>query len=146
LPDIVRFTTGPSLRWKSARKLSTWNSKALVLGPIWKTKLLKMFWEWAIGVNQNGNRWELAGIRPEHLESFEPDDVLAHLGRFVSPVFEIDIVTVTHSARQFLTIQTREFADTPLVCKKNGPDGAKNEGLVCGGIYVRLPTPHRPRV
>jgi predicted HTH transcriptional regulator len=37
-----------------------------------------------IGVNQNGNRWELAGIRPEHLESFEPDDVLAHLGRFVS--------------------------------------------------------------
>jgi predicted HTH transcriptional regulator len=94
-----------------------------------------------IGVSENGNRWELAGILPEHLRSFEPDDVLAHVGRYVSPVFEIDVVTVTYATKQFLTIHTHEFADTPLVCKKNGPDGAKNEGLACGGIYVRLPAP-----
>jgi hypothetical protein len=35
------------------------------------------------------------------------------------------------------------FVSSPLVCKKNGPDGAKNEGLICGGIYVRLPAPPR---
>lgn len=36
----------------------------------------------------------------------------------------------------FLAIQIREFNDTPIVCKKNGPAG---KNIFEGGVYVRPP-------
>jgi len=94
-----------------------------------------------VGVSQNAGRWELTGVTQEHLATFEPDDMLAFIGRYVSPAFNLDIVRVVHDGTPFLAIQTREFAETPLVCSRNGPDGPNNEGLVPGGVYIRLANP-----
>lgn len=94
-----------------------------------------------IGVAERSGQWELTGITPEHLATYDPDDVAAHVNAYVSPHADVDVVLVTHSdGRDYLAIYIREFRDTPLVCKKNGPD---KSGIVQGRVYVRLPAPAR---
>lgn len=90
-----------------------------------------------VGVSQRNDAWDLAGISPGHLSTFEPDTILGQLNSFASPPIEIDIVTVEYrNGRTFLAIQVREFAATPVVCRKNGPNGL---GLREGDIFVRPP-------
>lgn len=59
------------------------------------------------------------------------------MNKYASPHVELDIALVKYTnGHEFLAIQAKEFLDTPLVCKKNGPTG---EGIVQGGVYVRPP-------
>jgi len=94
-----------------------------------------------IGVTQNQANWQLSGIGQEHIATYEPDDMQAFVGRYVSPTFRLDVVRVLHEGTPFLAIATSEFAETPLVCRRNGPDGPAGEGLIAGGLYVRLANP-----
>jgi hypothetical protein len=88
-----------------------------------------------VGVSQRGGTWDLAGIAPEHLATFDPDIVLGQLNSFASPPIELDVVTVEYgSGRIFLAIQVREFQTTPVVCRKNGPN---EQSLREGAIFVR---------
>lgn len=89
-----------------------------------------------VGVSERDGAWELTGVQPAHLTTFEPDIVLAQVNAYVSPHIDLDVVTVEHEAKTFVSVWCREFADMPLVCKKNGPDGSR---LTEGRVYVRPP-------
>jgi predicted HTH transcriptional regulator len=88
-----------------------------------------------VGVSQRGNSWELSGIDPAHLASYDVDVIVNHVNSFATPHVDLDIVTVDYvNGKRFLAIQSREFAHTPIVCKKNGPAGTD---LKEGDVYVR---------
>jgi hypothetical protein len=78
-----------------------------------------------VGVSQRDGRWERTGITNEHLRSFGPDNIASHLSAFISPHISLDVVIVSHEGKEYLAIYIREFDDTPLVCKKNGPDRSR---------------------
>lgn len=91
-----------------------------------------------IGVRQEGNECFLDGIKAEHLATFDYDNILDQLSKFSSPQLELDIVVHEDEGKQFLVFDVRQFDETPIVCRKNSPDGLKsNDRLVKGDIYIR---------
>jgi hypothetical protein len=90
-----------------------------------------------IGASERGQTWELTGITAEHLQTYEVDVIVDTVNKYASPHIELDIALVKYTnGRDFLAIQVKEFIDTPVVCKRNGPTGA---GPVQGCVYVRPP-------
>jgi hypothetical protein len=88
-----------------------------------------------IGVSQRDDTWQLDGISPEHLATFDVDNFTDQVNAYVSPHVDITLVTVNYSIKQcFLAIAVDEFIDTPLVCKKNAPSP---KDLAEGSIYIR---------
>jgi predicted HTH transcriptional regulator len=93
-----------------------------------------------IGVSENGGTWDPSGIQNGHLQSFDADVVLSQMNSYASPHLEVDVVLVSYrDDRSFLVFDVHEFFDTPVVCKKNGPDSLRNspDCLAAGEIYVR---------
>lgn len=89
-----------------------------------------------IGASENGDSWELTGIASDHLSTYDVDDIIDAVNKHASPPVKIEIVLVKYrNGKNFLAIQVHEFADTPFVCKKNGPDNYKT--LYAGEFYVR---------
>jgi predicted HTH transcriptional regulator len=87
-----------------------------------------------IGASESGDRWELTGISDEDLATYEVDEVIDAIHRFASPSVDVRLVLVPYrGSRIFLTLQVFEFADTPVVCRRDGP------GLKQGAVYVRPP-------
>lgn len=90
-----------------------------------------------IGASEREATWELTGIKPEHLKTYDVNNVIDFVNKFASPNVDLDIVRIRYrNGVEFLAIQIREFNDTPIVCKKNGPQGKK---VVEGAVYVRPP-------
>jgi hypothetical protein len=90
-----------------------------------------------IGASERGTSWELTGIKSEHLETYDVDIIIDVINKYASPNVDLDIVIVKYgNGAEFLAVQIREFNDTPIVCKKNGPQG---KNIVEGAVYVRPP-------
>jgi hypothetical protein len=90
-----------------------------------------------IGASEREQTWDLTGVTSEHLETYEVDVIIDTVNKYASPHIELDIALVKYTnGRDFLAIQVREFFDTPVVCKRNGPTGV---GPVQGCVYVRPP-------
>lgn len=89
-----------------------------------------------IGVSERDNAWTRTGIAAAARETFDVDTVSARINAYCSPYVDVDLVVVQHEGQEYLAIHVREFRDTPIVCKKNGPD---KSGIVEGGVYVRPP-------
>lgn len=90
-----------------------------------------------VGVSERGPEWDLVGISPALLATFEVDNIIDQVNAYASPHVDLDIVTMRHrNGKDFLVIQAKEFQETPIVCKKNGPDG---QGIATGAVYIRPP-------
>ena len=90
-----------------------------------------------IGASEREQAWVLTGILQEHLDTYDVDTVIDVVNKYASTHVDLDIVIVKYqNGKDFLAIQIREFADTPIVCKKNGPEG---ERLFEGAVYIRPP-------
>ncbi len=90
-----------------------------------------------IGSSEREQTWDLSGITPDHLATFDVDNIIDAVNSFASPHLDLDIALVKYSnGHQFLAIQVNEFDNTLIVCKKNGSAGT---GIVEGAVYVRPP-------
>jgi hypothetical protein len=88
-----------------------------------------------IGASEREKRWALTGISQQHLDTYDVDIVIDVMNKYASPHVDMDIVIVKYqNGNDFLAIQIREFADTPIVCKKSGPS---SERLFEGAVYIR---------
>lgn len=88
-----------------------------------------------VGASERGDAWQLTGISEEHLSSFEVDEFVDMVNRFASPPIAVELVLVPYrDGPRFLAIQVREFGETPIVCRRDGPPGS---GLKQGVLYVR---------
>lgn len=89
-----------------------------------------------IGVSERNHVWKRTGIRSEHLATYDSDVLVDQINAYVSPYVDLDVVLVKHQELRYLSIYVHEFRETPLVCKKNGPD---NEEMHKGHLYIRTP-------
>ena len=122
--DFKESSPWESLKWRIIRT-------ALAMGNLRDGGII------VIGASERGQTWALTGITQEHLETYDVDTVIDVVNKYASPYVKLDIVIVKYqNGMNFLAIQTREFTDTPIVCKKSGPSGEK---LFEGGLYVRPP-------
>lgn len=97
-----------------------------------------------VGLSERDERWHLTGVSEEHLATFDPDTILGAVNAYASPFVEMDAAVVRYDGRDYLALDFKEFRETPVVCKKNGPEG---EGIVKGAVYVRPPgVPRTTRV
>jgi len=99
-----------------------------------------------VGVAERSNTWELTGIEPDHLNTFDADDIVDQLSKYASPNVMVDIVIHDdEDAHKYLAFHVHQFHDLPVVCRKNTPDDVKQKNrLAPGEIYVR-PTVGKPR-
>jgi predicted HTH transcriptional regulator len=89
-----------------------------------------------IGASESGDTWDLSGIQQEHLATYDVDDIIDGINRYALPPVQLEVVIVTYqNEKRFLAFQVHEFADTPVLCKRNAPDG--NKKLAAGEVYVR---------
>lgn len=130
--DFKESASWESLRW---RVIQT----ALGMGNLRDGGLI------IIGASERETTWELTGISAEHLETYDVDNITDVINKYASPYVELDIAIVRYrNDKDFLAIYIKEFIDTPVVCKKNGPTG---KGLIEGAVYVRPPgVPRTTRV
>ena len=119
--EFKEAATWGTLKWKIIRT-------ALAMGNLRDGGII------VVGVSERNDEWDLAGITADQKRSYDPDNVMAQTNAYVSPHVAVDVVLLEHDSKQFILIGVNEFRDTPLVCKKNGPDG---EGINKGRTYVR---------
>jgi hypothetical protein len=86
-----------------------------------------------IGASEQGDSWDLAGITPEDLATYEVDAVIDGINRYASPPISASLVTVKYrNGNTFLAIEVQEFDETPFVCKKDGPPkSGLRRGMLC---------------
>jgi predicted HTH transcriptional regulator len=88
-----------------------------------------------IGASERGESWNLTGILDEHLGSYDADELTDAINRFASPPIAVNLILVPYrEGPRFLALQVREFGETPIVCRRDGPPGAQ---LKQGVLYVR---------
>jgi len=85
-----------------------------------------------LGVEQKGERFVLAGLSADNFDSYKQDDISELVNSYADPYVELTVTKVPHEKSNFVIIQVNEFAELPIICKKNGPEGLKR-----GSIYVR---------
>ena len=71
------------------------------------------------------------GMQPDHLESFVQDALSSHFSEFADPYIETTVVKTTTDGKTFCVIRVIEFAELPVVCKKDG------DKLRRGAMYTR---------
>lgn len=99
-----------------------------------------------VGIAERENTWELTGIEPDHLATFDYDDIVDQLGKYASPQVNVDIVVHNHDdGNCYLAFHVHQFNESPVVCRSNSPNDVKpKDRLAAGEIYVR-PTTGIPR-
>ncbi|SCZ86146.1 AlbA family DNA-binding domain-containing protein [Nitrosomonas mobilis] len=99
-----------------------------------------------IGVGEKGTTWELTGIDPAHLTTFDYDNIIDQLSKYASPQINMDIVLHDHDdGKRYLTFHVHQFNDSPVVCRKNSPNDLKpKDQFSAGDVYVR-PTIGKPQ-
>lgn len=89
-----------------------------------------------LGVQDDG---QLTGLLPDDLASWlEHDEVTAGLNAYADPFVQVDVERIEHDNKSFIAIRVREFAEVPVLARKDSP--AKNGGKLVirqGGCYVR---------
>jgi predicted HTH transcriptional regulator len=75
--------------------------------------------------------FEPRGMDKNDAETFNQDDISDYVNGYADPFVELTIERVDYDGKLFVVIQIREFAELPIVCKKNG------KNLVRGDIYTR---------
>lgn len=85
-----------------------------------------------VGVEQRGEAFQPTGMVRKDLESFTQDGVSSHVNEFADPFVEVTISRVSNGRSNFIVIQVQEFAELPVVCKRDGPAGLRR-----GAIYTR---------
>src|SRR5262249_17942360 len=69
-----------------------------------------------------------------HLTTFDEDTLNDFINKYASPPLRVELVRVRHESTEYLAVRCPEFRDTPVVCRRDGPEAS---GLKCGAVYVR---------
>jgi predicted HTH transcriptional regulator len=83
------------------------------------------------GEKKNGEVYEPEGMQKDHVDSFKQDDVMEWVNKYADPYVELLVSPIERDGKLFVIIQVQEFAQLPVVCKKEG------EGLKRGDVFTR---------
>ena len=89
-----------------------------------------------LGVQDDGT---LMGLTPDDLASWlERDEVTAGLNAYADPFVQVDVDQVEYTNRSFIVLRVQEFAEVPVLARKDSPQKSGGKLVVRqGGCYVR---------
>lgn len=123
--DFKQSTSWDSLKWQLIRTV-------MAMGNLRDGGVI------IVGASERNDNWELTGIEPDHLATYDVDNINDAINKYSSPPMQVEIVRVRYrNEQEFLAFQVREFEHTPYICKKNGPENVGQ--LFEGEIYIRPP-------
>jgi hypothetical protein len=89
-----------------------------------------------LGIQDDG---QMSGLVQDDLASWlEHDEVTASLNAYADPFVLVDVERVDYEGKSFIAIRVHEFAEVPVLARKDSP--AKSGGRLVirqGGCYVR---------
>lgn len=85
-----------------------------------------------IGVEQDGEKFNAVGLDSQLLSTYKQDEISAYINEFADPFVELKVSQVTYDDKIFVVIQIMEFAELPIICKKDGKNNLRR-----GAIYTR---------
>jgi predicted HTH transcriptional regulator len=95
-----------------------------------------------VGVRQEGGLFVPEGLDAATLATYEPEVVYEFVNDYASPTIELRLIVVEESPLNFAVIAVPPFERTPVVCRRNTPDGVeKNNTMRAGEIFVRTGSP-----
>ncbi len=90
-----------------------------------------------IGVQGNvDGSYSQVGVQAAHLGTYDPDQIGRHVLNFADPSAVFSVSRLTFGGNTFVVFEVQEFAEIPIVCRADGP-----EGLERGKIYTRNDVP-----
>lgn len=94
-----------------------------------------------VGVSERGDRWDLTGISPGDLSTYDYDDIVDQVTKYASPEVMLDVVLHRHDdGNEYLAIHVHQFAETPIICKRNCPDDVqRRDRMTAGDFFIRPP-------
>jgi predicted HTH transcriptional regulator len=96
-----------------------------------------------VGVAQDQDRqFIVEGTDSTNELSFVQESVYEFVNRYASPPVELRVLPIEHDAKRFIVIDIQPFERTPVVCKRNTPDGTTaNDQMRSGDFFVRTGSP-----
>lgn len=88
-----------------------------------------------IGVEQGQDAPNPAGVQAKHRATYNEEAIKDFVGNYADPYVDFSVDVVTSRDRQFVLITVREFAEIPVICKKDGR--TDQGGLKLGSLYIR---------
>ena len=86
-----------------------------------------------VGVEKKGEFHKPLGMIQEDIESFKQDDVMQYINeKYADPYIELSMRLVGKDNNYFVVIQINEFAELPIICKRDGLENLKK-----GALYTR---------
>ena len=85
-----------------------------------------------IGVEQEGENFNLVGLSKENFDTFKQDDISSFVNEFADPYVEISVSRINYKGSKYVIIQVEEFSEIPVICKRDGKKGLKR-----GVIFTR---------
>lgn len=85
-----------------------------------------------VGVADAGTQLTPKGISAPDLSTWTHDDLTGAVSQYADPYVEFHSEVVTYKDVNFVVIKVEEFAEVPVLCKKDFP-----KALRAGGCYVR---------
>lgn len=77
------------------------------------------------------------GLSDEDQNSFDQTKVNDFLHKYTDPKHTCSVYKTEFDGKKVILIRVPEFADTPIICKKNADDSHSSQLLKAGGIYIR---------
>lgn len=85
-----------------------------------------------IGVAENGDQLDPVGLGADEVATWGYDDLHANVTNYADPFVEFDVSIVDMDGKQFVAIDVVEFAEMPVICKRDYADVLRD-----GALYVR---------
>lgn len=85
-----------------------------------------------VGVEDSGTALTATGLAAPQLASWGYDDLQSSISNYADPYVDFDVAVVELDGKRFIAIRVQEFAELPVLCKKDYPGTLRN-----GALYVR---------
>lgn len=72
------------------------------------------------------------GLSEAQADTFAPDEIAEFVNGYAAPFVDLVVRRIAHAAALYVVIDVREFAELPVVCRKQG-----SAGLRAGALYTR---------
>jgi hypothetical protein len=134
LSELIRWPR--ELRNLEFKKSMSWGdpaTKAKVVKSVLAMANLRDGGHIVFGIERKANDdYLLVGMEVAHADSFVQDDLSAYLSEYADPYIEVELVKHIIDGKTFCILRVDEFAELPVVCKRDGAGGLRR-----GAVYVR---------
>jgi predicted HTH transcriptional regulator len=90
-----------------------------------------------VGVEDDGTHLTPTGVTAAALPSWQFADVSARIAPYADPFVEFELDNITLDGKPYVALSVKEFAHTPIVCKRDCNDHKGRLILKAGACYVR---------